>query len=80
MRFSLFFYGIEKNGDHGTGFDIFHLKKLNITDASIQIGHRRGPFRGSQTRPQSIGAHFVRIGDKDISNIATKKDRRQCFI
>ena len=75
MRFNLLFYGVEDGGPAENTEQIlnnFLEQELNITNAPIQVTHRLGPYRESQTRPRTIVAHFVNSGDKERIKKAAK--------
>ena len=75
MRFNLLFYGVVDRGPAENTEQVLNTfleQELNITNAPIQVTHRLGPYRESQTRPRTIVAHFVNIGDKERIKKAAK--------
>ena len=75
MRFNLLFYGVVDRGPAESTEQILNMfleQELNLTNVPIQVTHPLGPYRVSQTRPRTIGAHFVNIGDKERIKKAAK--------
>ncbi|XP_041379819.1 uncharacterized protein LOC121392812 [Gigantopelta aegis] len=76
MRFNLLFSGLPDQGQNENTEEVvktFIKKELEITeDTPIQVTHRLGPYRQSQSRPRTIVAHFQQLKDKDKIKMAAK--------